>query len=133
MCVARIACDENRGSAVAFAPKPALQVKAAQTRHVQVGDQAARGPYRAGLNELFRRLKAADRVAQRSNQTLKPVASPSVVVDNANHRKRGQIFASQEEPVSRIITFAAMRVRIQAFSSARFWFTSLPFLHAEPA
>src|SRR5260370_36419185 len=76
---------------------------------MQVRDQAARGRYLAGLNELFRGFKAAGLIAERSNQLLEPSAGPSIVVDDADHRKRGQISISQGDLVSGIIALFAMQ------------------------
>jgi len=57
--------DEDDWDAAALGEEPALQLKAGQTRHLHVANQARRLPKAPGFEELLGRLEGRDGIPQR--------------------------------------------------------------------
>jgi len=70
-----------------------LQLEAAQARHMQVRYQAGRVMDGARIQEQFRGCERARFVSKRKKQLLEAASSPTVIVDDADHRdlKRFQL------------------------------------------
>jgi len=76
---------ENDRGAMTFVAQMALQIEPAQTRHLQIRDQAGGVLNKPGFHELFCGFEGTRLLSERQDQIPDTAAGPSIVVDYGNH------------------------------------------------
>ena len=79
-----IASDENNGEAMTRGDQPVLQIKAAQARHIQIGDEARYLADLLGVEKFLGRAKRGNVLAKRLHETFHRLAQSFIVIDNRN-------------------------------------------------
>jgi hypothetical protein len=79
--------DEDDRDAAALSEKPALQIKARQTRHLHIANQARSLRKAPGFQKPLGGLEGRDRVPQRFDEVAERLSDEIVVIDNGNHAR----------------------------------------------
>jgi hypothetical protein len=75
-------CDKNRRQSNTPIDQIALEVKATQTGHLHIGDQAGSTVYAIRLQEFFSRRKRRRLVAKRSYEPFSGLSHGLIIIDN---------------------------------------------------
>jgi hypothetical protein len=102
--------DKNDRNPMAFALQRGLQLEAVQAGHMQIRYQAGCMMYGPGIQEQFRGRERARLISEGKKEAFEAAPSPTVVVDNADHRdlERLQFERSREVTMSHHLPAVAM-------------------------